>query len=123
MTRPEQPVPAEHVWTLARGDEVIWLELRNHGDRGCELRLSRNGHCIFSQRWNTRVAALEDEAARRQALEREGFTLDRPARGAPAAIASSAHEEVGAETRPEAVERRGSARRVADGRAARGPRA
>jgi hypothetical protein len=62
------------VWRLRKLHQSIDATLADAGaGRGVELQFLLNGEVMYTRRWPTRAAALEEAARRRGELEREGW--------------------------------------------------
>jgi hypothetical protein len=65
---PRRFKPGEHVWTMTKGAEEAWAELRDQGVAGVELQLFRGEDFANGRLYHSREAALEASTLRRQQM-------------------------------------------------------
>ena len=77
-TTPRRRVPGELLWTLERGNQRLWCELRTTPDIGVEAQLFRNDEFVKGRFFRTRAGALAHADRCRHALEAEGWRPQDP---------------------------------------------
>jgi hypothetical protein len=75
MTTPRQPQPREHLWTVQKDGRRLACELRDDGDFGVEIQVSRDGEFLYGRRGATRALALEEADERKARYLRGGGVL------------------------------------------------
>ena len=68
-----RPQSSRRLWRLRKLHHTVDAELTSHASDGFELRYAYDGELSSRRVWPTREQALEDAAARRAELEREGW--------------------------------------------------
>ena len=74
-TAPRQPRVGERLWTVQKNGRHLACELRDDGEAGAEVQVSRDGEFLFARRCATRALALEEADARKTQYLREGGVL------------------------------------------------
>jgi hypothetical protein len=59
---------------MTKNGNRVDAELREHGQWGWECQFFYNGDFAYGRRWTTRADALAEAEAKRQELERAGWT-------------------------------------------------
>ena len=67
------PGASRRLWRLRKLHHIVDAELMVRSPDGFELRYAYNGELSSCRVWPTRAQALEDAAARRAELERDGW--------------------------------------------------
>jgi hypothetical protein len=65
--------PGECVWTMMKGGEEAYAELRDQGVAGVELQMFRGDEFANGRLYHSREAALEASALRRQQMLEKGW--------------------------------------------------
>jgi hypothetical protein len=68
-----QRKPGERVWTMTKGGEEAWAELRDQGVAGVELQLFRGEDFANGRLYSSREAAIEASTVPRQQMTEKGW--------------------------------------------------
>jgi hypothetical protein len=72
---PRQPRAGEHLWTVEKNGRHLACELRDDGEAGLEVLMSRDGELLYGRRHATRARALEEADEQKARYLREGGVL------------------------------------------------
>ena len=72
---PPQPRKGEPLWAIQKAGRTLACELRDDGDAGVEVQVSRDGEFLYGRRWATRALALEEADELQARYLREGGVL------------------------------------------------
>jgi hypothetical protein len=72
---PRQPRDGEPLWTVEKDGRRLACELRDDGEAGVEVQMSRDGTFLFGRRYATRALALVEAETRKAHYLREGGVL------------------------------------------------
>jgi hypothetical protein len=71
--RNRQQLTRRSIWTMTKGGEAAWAELRDQGVAGVELQLFRGDDFANGRLYSSREAALDASALRRQQMIGKGW--------------------------------------------------
>jgi hypothetical protein len=74
-TPPRQPRAGEPLWTIQKDGRRLACELRDDGEAGVEVQVSRDGELLYGRRWANRALALEEADERKAQYLSEGGVL------------------------------------------------
>jgi hypothetical protein len=72
---PRQPRAGEHLWAIEKNGRRLACELRDDGEAGVEVLMSRDGDLLYGRRHATRALALEEADGQKARYLREGGVL------------------------------------------------
>jgi hypothetical protein len=72
---PPQPRIGEPLWTVEKDSRRLACELRDDGEAGVEVQVSRDGELLYGRRWATRALALAKADEQKAQYLREGGVL------------------------------------------------
>jgi hypothetical protein len=72
---PRQPRAGEPLWTVEKDGRQLGCELRDDGEAGVEVQMSRDGEFLYGRRWATRELALAKADEQKAQYLREGGVL------------------------------------------------
>jgi hypothetical protein len=72
---PRQPRAGEPLWTVEKDGRQLSCELRDDGEAGVEVQMSRDGEFLYGRRCATRAQALEEADGQKARYLREGGVL------------------------------------------------
>ena len=75
MIAPPQPRTGEPLWTVQKNGRRLVCELRDDGEAGVEVQVSRDGEFLYGRRCPTRALALEEANEQKARYLREGGVL------------------------------------------------
>ena len=72
---PRQPRAGEPLWTVEKDGRQLACELRDDGEAGVEVQMSRDSEFLYGRRHATRALALEEADGQKAHYLREGGVL------------------------------------------------
>jgi hypothetical protein len=72
---PPQPRIGEPLWTVEKDSRRLVCELRDDGEAGVEVQVSRDGELLYGRRWATRALALAKADEQKAQYLRDGGVL------------------------------------------------
>ena len=72
---PPQPRIGEPLWTVEKDSRRLACELRDEGEAGVEVQVSRDGELLYGRRWATRALALAKADEQTAQYLRDGGVL------------------------------------------------
>ena len=67
------PRASQRLWRMRRLHHFVDAEIGAVTDGGVELSYAYNGELTYRRRWSTREQAMDEAAAKRAELERDGW--------------------------------------------------
>jgi hypothetical protein len=72
---PRQQRVGEPLWTVQKDGRLLACELRDDGEAGVEVLMSRDGELLYGRRYTTRARALDEADTQKARYLREGGVL------------------------------------------------